>query len=174
MCAGGHGCTHGRVYRVVCSSCKAFGVSWKGVNSKKKKKKRGNSKDIKQLYQEQQEELCDMLEKGCAPKSVNAKIYKLKEIIRGPKIKPSEPMCINDPTTGELLTDEEDIKKVTLEHNVKILTKNKLRSQDIEERHEKERHHKEIMRKGDKESWELDRQLYDKVLARIQEKGKQR
>ena len=152
--------------------CKAFGVSWEGVNSKKKKKKRGNSKDIKQLYQEQQEELCDMLEKGCAPKSVNAKIYKLKEIIRGPKIKPSEPMCINDPTTGELLTDEEDIKKVTLEHNVKILTKNKLRSQDIEERHEKERHHKEIMRKGDKESWELDRQLYDKVLARIQEKGK--
>ena len=151
--------------------CKAFGISWEGPTNKKKKKRK-NSKDIQQIYQEQQEELNKMLQEGHSSNSVNAKIYKLREIIKGPKIKPSEPMCINDPQTGELITDEETIKKVTLEHNVKILTKNKIRPQDMEDRIEKQRHHQGIMNKGDKESWQLDRKLYNKVLGRIQEKGK--
>ena len=37
-------------------------------------------------------------------------------------------MCINNPETGELITDTETIKKVSLEHNVKILTKNPIRN----------------------------------------------
>ena len=33
-------------------------------------------------------------------------------------------MAINDPVTKELITDSEEIKRVYLDHNVKILTKN--------------------------------------------------
>ena len=42
-------------------------------------------------------------------------------------------MAINDPETGELITDNEKIKEVSLQHNIKILTKNKPREKDKEE-----------------------------------------
>ena len=103
---------------------------------------------------------------------MNAKIYKLKEIINGPKIGSSEPMCIKDPVTGEIITDPEEIKKISLEHNVKILTKNKLRKEDETERRHKEAHHQTIMEKEDKDSWKLTREMFDKVLEKLKEKGK--
>ena len=150
----------------------AFGLIWQGGNKKKKKKKR-NCKELKDLYQEQHEELNKMLDEGCLnAKSLNAKIYKLKEIIDGPKISASEPMCIKDPENGELITDPEKIKKVSLEHNVKILTKNPIRKEDEGERKKKEEHHQKIMRKDDKDSWELSREMFDKVLDKLKEKGK--
>ena len=46
----------------------------------------------------------------------------------GPKIKAQETMAINDPSTGELITDPEQIKEVSLQHNLKILTKEKPRT----------------------------------------------
>ena len=113
-----------------------------------------------------------MLEEGCSAKSLNAKIYKLKELISGPKIKASEPMCINDPVTGELITDTETIKKVSLEHNVKILTKYPIRKEDLKERKAKEEYHQKIMKKKDKDSLSLTRDVFDKVLEKIKEKGK--
>ena len=70
----------------------AFGLIWQGSNRKKKKKKR-NSKELKELYQEQHDEMNKMLAEGCTAKSLNAKIYKLKEIINGPKISATEPMA---------------------------------------------------------------------------------
>ena len=56
------------------------------------------------------------------------KIYKLKNVINGPKVEATEPTTINVPITGELITDNEEIKRVSLEHNVNILT-NKLGKQ---------------------------------------------
>ena len=61
-----------------------------------------------------------MLEEGYSDKDLNSKIYKVKEMINGPKIKAAEPMCINDPATGHLITDIKIIKEVSLEHNVNI------------------------------------------------------
>ena len=58
------------------------------------------------------------------------RIYKLKRAIEGPKIEASEPTAINDPITGKLIMDEEEIKRVSLEHNVKILTKNMPKRKD--------------------------------------------
>ena len=146
----------------------AFGLIWKGNNKKKKnKKKKRNCKELKDLYQEQHEEMNKMLDEGCSAKSLNAKIYKLKEIINGPKIGSSEPMCIKDPVNGEIITDPEEIKKISLEHNVKILTKNKIRKEDEEERKYKEAHHQTIMEKEDKDSWKLTREMFDKVLEKL-------
>ena len=81
-------------------------------------------------------------------------------------------MCINDPIKGELKTDIKIIKEVSLKHNVKILTKNKLREQDMEELKDKEENHKKIMAINNKDEWELDKKLYRKVLERIKKKGK--
>ena len=59
------------------------------------------------------------------------------------------------------------IKEVSLKHNVNILTKNKLREQDMEELKDKAETHKKIMEIDNKEEWELDKGLYRKVLKRI-------
>ena len=63
------------------------------------------------------------MDKGFLKKDLNQKMFKLKEIVTGPKIKAQEPMAINDPQTNELITDKNRIKETYLEHNVKILTK---------------------------------------------------
>ena len=58
--------------------------------------------------------------------------YRLKDLLNGPKIKPSEPTCKNDPVTGEIITEREDIKGKSLEHCVKVLSKNEAREEDAE------------------------------------------
>jgi len=62
----------------------AFGVTWQG--SKKKRKKKKYTKQLKEPYQEQQNEIDEMLKQGYSVKGLDAKIYKVKEIINGPKI----------------------------------------------------------------------------------------
>ena len=105
-------------------------------------------------------------------KDLNSMIYKLKQMVTGSKIKPAEPMCINDPVTGELITEYEAIKETTLNHTVKILTKNKLREQDKKEHAEKMENHIKIMENKDINEWKLDRETFKIVVNRIKEKGK--
>ena len=70
------------------------------------------------------------------------------------------------------ITDRESIKKTSLDHCVKVLSKNKLREKDDEEQKIKEENHKIIMRTENKDEYELDKDLYNKVLKRISDKGK--
>ena len=149
----------------------SFGVIWENQGKSKKQKKR-DSKELGQLYREQQEELDEMLAEGYSTKDLNAKIYKLKQMITGPKIKTAEPMCIKDPVTGELITDYDSIKKITLEHTTKILSKNPLRVQDRKEHEDKARNHKRIMENKNTEEWKLSSVIFEKVLKRIRDKRK--
>ena len=149
----------------------SFGITWETQGKTKRQKKR-ESKQIRQLYKEQQVELDEMLSEGYNTKDLNAKIYKLKQMISGPKIKAQEPMCIKDPVTGELITDYEAIKETTLNHATKILIKNDIRDKDKQEHAEKVKNHKRIMDNENIAEWELDRMTYKKVLKRIKEKGK--
>ena len=96
----------------------------------------------------------------------------MRNLIQGPKIRPQEPMAINHPETGELITDEGEIKEISLEHNVKILTKDKPRPQDEILFKRKRRDHEEIMNQKDKDLWELDRNTYKIVTDRIKAKNK--
>ena len=50
-------------------------------------------------------------------------IFKMKEAITGPKKGGQEPTAIRDPTSGELVVSNEEIKKVTLAYCVDNLTK---------------------------------------------------
>ena len=79
----------------------SFGISLEGPSKQKKRTKR-DSNEINKLFIEQQEELDDLIEEGASAKDLNTKIYKLKDLINSPKIKPTEPTFINDPVTGEL------------------------------------------------------------------------
>ena len=60
----------------------SFGITWEGPGKQKKKKK-------------QNEEMYKMLEEGYLTKDINSNIYKVKEIINGPKMKATETICIN-------------------------------------------------------------------------------
>ena len=46
-----------------------------------------------------------MLSEAYSVKGLDAEVDKLKQLIQGPKIKPLEPMCINDPETSSFITD---------------------------------------------------------------------
>ena len=53
-------------------------------------------------------------------------------MVMGPKHKPAERTAIYEPTTKDLLTDEQKIREATLKYNVGVLTKNKVQQQDLE------------------------------------------
>ena len=84
-----------------------------------------SSKDLNELFEEQCVEINELIETGASFKDVNRRMWKIKELICGPKVGRSEPACINNPVTGELITDKDTIRKVSLEHCAGIL-KNKL------------------------------------------------
>ena len=50
-----------------------------------------------------------------------------------PKHKPAERTAIYEPTTQNLLTDESEIFKATLNYNIGVLTKNKVQPQDLKD-----------------------------------------
>ena len=86
-----------------------------------------DTKELKDMLEEDIIEMDELLSKGYNSKDLNQKIYKLKRAIIGPKLTAQETMAINDPETGELITDNEKIKEVSLQHNIKILTKTEKR-----------------------------------------------
>ena len=101
----------------------SFGITWQGPSKKKKKKQ--SSKDLRDLYREHLDDLNEMLKDGIQGDNLNNKMYKLRDIIEGPKIKPQEPMAINDPKTGELVTDNEYLLSITLKFSQKMLLESK-------------------------------------------------
>ena len=109
-----------------------FGISWKKESSKKKKIKK-DYKELQELFELQFTELNEMIDEGSSSSSLMNKIYDVKKKINGPKIKTQGPRAINDPTTGDLITEVDEIKRVSLNHNIKILTKNKPRECDMED-----------------------------------------
>ena len=149
----------------------AFGIIWKG-QGKKTGKKNKSSKDIKDLYQEQLGELETMLSEGLVGKDITQKMYNMRKVIKGSKVQPQETMAINDPQTGELITEDEEIKRVSLAHNVKILTKNEPREEDKDEIMMKREAHLGIMNKGNQHEWKLDRGTFLKVMEKAKEKNK--
>ena len=97
-----------------------FGITWERPFKKKKVRKK-NSKELNEIYKQRYNELEDVLNDDFFKQDLYQRIYKLKNVINGPKVEAPEPTAINDPITGELITDNEEIKRVSLEHNVKIM-----------------------------------------------------
>ena len=87
-----------------------FGTIWIGPKKQKRAKNR-SPKATNELFKEQCEELNELIKTGSTYKDVNRRMWKLKELKCGSKVGPSEPACINNPETGELITDKDTIKK---------------------------------------------------------------
>ena len=149
----------------------SFGTIW--IDSYKKKKRKRKLEEKIEEAASQYEKIENMMDKGVFKKDLNQKMFKLKEIVTGPKIKAQEPMAINDPQTNELITDKNRIKETYLEHNVKILTKKKPEKDHELEIKNKKDVHNVIMSEKVENVWELDKLIFKKVTDKIKKKGKQ-
>ena len=105
-------------------------------------------------------------------KDPNAKIWKIRASIVGPKNKAQEPICINHPNTGELVSNPEEIKRVTLEHNLKILKKNQARPEDKELNEQNLSTHNIIMDNDNKNENLLEYSTFENFLTRLKLKDK--
>ena len=149
---------------------KAFGITWK--SEKQKKKKKADPKSLKELYEDNLNEMDVILNNGITGKSLMNKIYYLKQCITGNKVKSQNPSAICHPETNELIVNKEEIKEVSLQHNLKILKKNSPRECDLEEIENKRDNHNRIMNKNDLDCWELDKPIFNKVLNKVKESNK--
>ena len=82
---------------------------------------------MEELFKEHLDDLLEMMKTGSNYKDANRRIWKMKEMVVGPKVGLTEPACINDPNTGKLITNKESIKLTSLANCVKILMKNPIR-----------------------------------------------
>ena len=146
-----------------------FGITWQG-NGKKSKKK--NQQQLQEMYDKEQNELNDLLTQGIIGKGLDNKMYKLRSILNGPKHAKQDPCAINHPETGELITNREEIKRISLEHNKKILTKNKIHAEDEQEIENQKAAHRDIMEKNDKDLWTLSFDTFKRVIKKIKDKDK--
>ena len=103
---------------------------------------------------------------GAKFKDAQKRLWKLKEKVVRPKVGPAEPACINDPTTGELITNKEEIKSKSLAHCVKILTKNPIRECDREELKHKEENHERIRNRVDNVGYKLDHFYFIELILK--------
>ena len=151
----------------------AFGVIYVKERDRPKKIKRKSSKNLNKLYEEHLNEVDKAITECLARKDVNSRMYKLKTLINGPKIKAQEQAAINDPKTNVLITDEDKIKEVSLAHNVEILTKMKpLPQYEHIVKEKKESHDRMMKRNLEEDNWNLDINFYSKVIKRIKDKNK--
>ena len=51
-------------------------------------------------------------------------IYKVRELVEGPKKAGQEAQAIKDPSNGEIVVNTKEIKRVTLDHCLKVLKNN--------------------------------------------------
>ena len=109
------------------------------------------------MYKEYLEEIDSAVSECCDRKDIHSRMYKMKTFISGPKIKPQESAAINDPVSNELITDEDQIKQISLDHNIKIRTKNKplQRHEHIME-HKLKDHKLMLNRNSEEDNWSLD------------------
>ena len=81
--------------------------------------------------------------------SVNEKVWEVGKMVMGPKHKLAERTAIQEPTTQDRFTDENEILASTLRYNVGVLTKNTVQPDDMEETKRKQDMHDKV-RTGNK------------------------
>ena len=139
---------------------------------KQTKRKQSHLQDLEDIIKEENETLKTEYIELNKVKDTTAKIWKFRTSVLGPKHKAQEPTCISHPVTGELVANPEDIKKVSLEHNLKILTKNTAQPQDKELDEQKLATHNMIMEADNKDQDKLEFSTYETVLKRLTLKDK--
>ena len=124
-------------------------------------------KDLEEIIKEENSTLKEEYKKLNKVEDPNAKIWKIRTSVLRSNDKAPEPTCIRHSDTGELVARPEEIKIVSLEHNLKILTKNATRPQDKELDAEKLALHHMIMQTDNKDRNKIEFSMYETVLNRL-------
>ena len=96
-------------------------------------------------------------------------VFKMKEVITGPKKGSQVPTAIKDPNTGDMVVSNEEIKNVTLAYCVANLThKSNVVNKGLEL---KENLHKMRMEEVDNEDCDISEEDYNGVLSKFAEKS---
>ena len=147
----------------------AFGIIWK---KPLKKKKKLSQEQVRDRVRDEYKEMEEMIQEGMTGKDLNEKMYNLKSVITGPKIERTEASALCHPETKEVIVNRDEIKRVVLEHNIKILKKNEVPDSAKAKVEEKKKVHERIMREEDKDSWGLDLNCFNEVVRKMTRKGK--
>ena len=94
-------------------------------------------------------------------------IFKMKEVINGPKKGGQEPTAIKNPITGELVVSNEEIKKVTLAYCVDNLTKKSTNTDVEKEKDLRKTVHELRMKEEDTEELEIGWKDFEEVLKKF-------
>ena len=105
--------------------CGAFGKT-RCNKTKHKIKVRGDATDLELLKSQSNKIEQEILKLKSQKLGRVGSIFKMKEVINGPKKAGQEPTAIKDPVTGDLVVSNEEIKRVTLEYCKDNLTKKSL------------------------------------------------
>ena len=100
------------------------------------------------------------------------KVFKMKEIIAGPKKGGQEAHAIRDPITKELVVGTGEIKRVSLEHCLAVLNKNEPNEEFREIIAMKDFVHDVRMEQTDGSEFEVGKEVYVKVLDNFLKKNK--
>ena len=94
------------------------------LTSSSDKKRNGEEEEARELMRKQSERLEEEIKKVNTSKQSRAgKLFKMKEVITGPKKSGQEAQAIRNPK-GDLVVNVKQIKKVTLEHCLEVLKNN--------------------------------------------------
>ena len=161
----------------------AFGKT-KVKTDKKRKTDNGNGQDDSEKNDAEQDEALKLKRKQSERIEKHVKqirelkqgrcteVFKMREIIVGPKKSGQEATAIKDFRTGELIVNKNEIKKSSLEYCLSVLTKNELRD-DFKDQHRfKEDLLKELFKKEDEDDDELDEDDYWRILDKLKVKNK--
>ena len=98
-------------------------------------------------------------------------IFKMKEVITGPKKGNQEPTAIRDPNDGELVVSNEEIKKVTLDYCVQNLTTKSKDPKTVEIRDMRKNMHFLRMEEEDSEGLEIEWEDFEEVVNKFASKS---
>ena len=99
-------------------------------------------------------------------------VFKMAEIVGGPKKQKEEAHAIKDPETGETVVSSKEIKRLCLEHCVKVLQKNPIEA-DAELWVQIESKLHESMMKDDKNKDDsIEKEEFSEVVSNFKKKNK--
>ena len=99
-------------------------------------------------------------------------VFKMKEIIAGPKKPKQEAHAVLDPKTGEKVVSAEEIKRVNLEHCKEVLTHNSLPAEAEMLVNVEANLHREIMEDKTDTEINIDKDMFDTVVIKLKERNK--
>ena len=142
----------------------------KPKSNENKKSEEEEAKDISQKILEHMEEQINKITND-KNKGRCGQIYKVRELVEGPKKAGQEAQAIKDPSNGEIVVNTKEIKRVTLDHCLKVLKNNEPHESVVDIVDTKNKAVEEIMKSkgGD---FEVTEEAFEDVMKNLEFKNK--